>query len=87
MAAARPLAPPPPTPLALPANVTPLLTVAQAAQYLGLSERHLQDRADIPRLDAAAPGATRPLWRYRVTDLERFAESRVILPYMPKRVA
>ena len=67
----------------LPAGVVGLLTVAQAAAYLGLSPRHLQDRADIPRVDVSAPGAARPAWRYRVQDLEQFAARRVVVAYVP----
>ena len=62
----------------LPAGVVPLLTIAGAAAYLGLSVRHLQDRADVPRIDISAPGATKPQWRYRLTDLEAFAASRLV---------
>ena len=80
VAAARPMAPSPPM---LPANVMPLLTTAQAAAYLGISERHLQDRADIPRLDVGPPRGARPLWRYRLSDLEAFAARRVVGAYEP----
>jgi hypothetical protein len=66
---------------ALPPGVMPLLTTAEAARYLGLSRRHMQDRADIPRVDVSAPGAARPAWRYRVEDLARFAAARVVAPY------
>lgn len=65
----------------LPVGVVGLLTIVQAATYLRVSIRHLRDRADIPRLDVSAPGATRPQWRYRVADLDAFAASRTILPY------
>lgn len=71
----------------LPAGVVGLLTAKQAAAYLGLSPRHLQNRADIPRVDISAPGATRRQWRYRVGDLEAFAATRVTLPYTRRRVA
>jgi hypothetical protein len=74
-------------PRALPAGVVPLLTQHQAAVYLGVSSRHLQGRADIPRLDVAPPGSSRPQWRYRLQDLEAFADSRIILPYVARRVA
>jgi hypothetical protein len=67
---------------ALPLGVVPLLTVAEAARFLGLSVRHLQDRADIPRVDVAAPGATKPAWRYRLADLDHFAASRLVNPYL-----
>jgi hypothetical protein len=67
----------------LPAGVVPLLTTAEAARYLKLSVRHIQDRADIPRVDVSAPGATKPAWRYRVADLEHFAASRLVNAYRP----
>ena len=71
----------------LPAGVVPLLTIAGAAAYLGLSVRHLQDRADVPRIDVSAPGATKPQWRYRLTDLEAFAASRLVSPRPQDRKA
>lgn len=70
-------------PAALPPGVVGLLTVSQAAAYLGVSVRHIQDRADIPRVDISAPGAGRPQWRYRVADLEQFSARRVVAPYPP----
>lgn len=66
----------------LPAGVVGLLTIKQAAAYLRLSPRHLQDRADIPRVNVSAPGAGKPAWRYRVEDLEQFAASRNVNPYV-----
>jgi hypothetical protein len=65
----------------LPSGVTPLLNVAEAARYLGLSVGHLQARGDIPRVNVAAPESHKPAWRYRVVDLERFAELRLVNPY------
>lgn len=65
----------------LPSGVTPLLNVAEAARYLGLSVGHVQARADIPRVNVAAPESHKPAWRYRVVDLERFAELRLVNPY------
>jgi len=58
-----------------------LLTAKQAAAWLQISLRQLVDRADIPRLDVAPSGAERSQWRYRIVDLEAFAEARVIAPY------
>ncbi|GEM_PF-5296955 len=75
---------PPETAVALPAGVIGLLTLAQAAAYLGVSIRHLQDRVDIPRVDVSAPGAGKPAWRYRLHDLEHFALSRTVNPYVKR---
>ena len=61
-----------------------LFTAKEAALWLGISLRQIADRADIPRLDIAPAGATRPQWRYRPADLEAFAAGRVILPYARK---
>lgn len=57
-----------------------LLTHRQAASYLAISPRALQDRADIPRVDISAPGATRRMWRYRREDLDTLIASRVVNP-------
>ena len=57
-----------------------VFTLEEAAAYLRISPRALQDRADIPRCDIAAPGASRPMWRYRKLDLDRFLALRVVNP-------
>lgn len=64
-----------------------LLTSRQAAAWLNISLRALADRADVPRLNLAAPGADRPMWRYHVADLEAFAAARVVPIYQPLRRA
>ncbi len=56
----------------------PVLTPREAAAYLRMSERGLQDRADIPRVDIAAPGTERAMWRYRRADLETFIAKRLL---------
>jgi hypothetical protein len=61
------------------------LTIAQAAQYLSLSEGHLLERADIPRVNVASPESHKPAWRFRVADLEAFARLRLVNPYRTKK--
>lgn len=65
------------------ADFGPVLTTAEAASYLRVSVRALQDRADIPRVDIAAPGSRKAQWRYRRPDLERFVAERAIECYRP----
>lgn len=60
-----------------PVGGEPVLTLDQAAAYLGMSRRHLQDRRDVPRVDLKAPGAKTPMWRYRRVDLDAFVLRRV----------
>lgn len=57
-----------------------VFTLQEAADYLRISPRALQDRPDIVRVDVSAPGAERPMWRYRKADLDRFLASRVVNP-------
>ena len=57
-----------------------VFTLSEAAEYLRMSARALQNRADIPRVDISAPGSDRPMWRYRKVDLDRFLEMRVVNP-------
>jgi len=66
---------------ALPAGIIPLLTVVEAARFLGLSAGHVQARGDIPRVNVAPPGSRKPAWRYRISDLEAFAQHRLVNPY------
>jgi hypothetical protein len=65
---------------AAPAPPLEVFTLAEAAEYLRISPRALQDRADIVRVDVSAPGADRAMWRYRKADLDRFLASRVVNP-------
>jgi hypothetical protein len=60
------------------ANPQPaLLTMKQAAAYLGMRLRWMYEVAHlIPRVDMRLPGATKPVWRYLRTDLDAFALSR-----------
>lgn len=62
-------------------NTPAVMTLKEAATYLRMSPRALQDRADIPRTDIAAPGATRAMWRYRVIDLDAFLAQRLVNPF------
>jgi hypothetical protein len=64
-----------------------VFTLEEAAVYLRMSPRALQDRADIPRCDISAPGAARPMWRYRRTDLDAFLAARVVNPLPSAGVA
>jgi hypothetical protein len=62
-----------------------LLTAKEAAGYLRMSERQLVDRADIPKVNIAGPGA-KPQWRWRPSDLDTFVAARVAAPYIgPQR--
>ena len=47
-----------------------ILTLAQAATYLGVSIRSLQDRGDIPRHDIRLPGSRKAQWRYMRSELD-----------------
>ena len=54
-----------------------LLTRKQAAEYLNVSIRWLEETALVPRVDLSRPGARRATIRYRRSDLDAFVESRV----------
>lgn len=41
------------------------------------------DDAPIPRVDIRKPGRTKPMWRWRVADLDAFLAARVVQPGMP----
>jgi hypothetical protein len=58
------------------------LRIKAAAAYLGMSPRWLSV-APIPRVDARLPGAERPVWLWRVCDLDSWLASRVVKPGMP----
>jgi hypothetical protein len=64
-----------------------LLTLKQAADYLALSPRSLQDRADVPRVDIRDPASDRACWRYRREDLDTFAARRVVNPFSAEPAA
>ena len=55
-----------------------LLTAAEAADWLGCSERHFESvlRPHIPEVDLARPGAGRPMPRFDVDDLAAFVARR-----------
>lgn len=50
------------------------LKAAEAAELLGVSRRWLEGNDEIRRIDISGPGRSRPMWRYRRRDLERFVE-------------
>jgi hypothetical protein len=57
-----------------------------ANEYLGLSVKStwlLQPECPVARCDLRLPGAKRPLWRWRRVTLDKFLESREILPGEP----
>jgi len=60
------------------------LDLEQASLYLGLeqSSRWLID-APVPWIDMRKPGATKPLRRWLVKDLDAFLESRRVKPGHP----
>ena len=53
-----------------------LLTLKEAAAYLGVSTRWLESNREIVPVNIARPGAVRRMLRYRVSDLDAFAASR-----------
>jgi hypothetical protein len=56
----------------------------QASLYLGLEEgSRWLDNAPIPWVDMRKPGATKPLKRWLVSDLDAFLHERRILPGHP----
>ena len=60
-------------PEARPANQAgAILTQAQAASYLGISIRSLQDRADVPRHDIRPPGSRKAQWRLVRAELDQW---------------
>jgi hypothetical protein len=58
------------------AAVSPLLTTHDAALYLSVSRRWLEEQADIPRIDISGQGYGRPMWRYERSTLDRFIALR-----------
>ncbi len=57
---------------------TGLLTRREAAEYLNVSLRWLEECAAIPRVNLARPDAKRATIRYRKSDLDAFIESRLV---------
>ena len=51
----------------------------EAAKYLSVSPGWLV-AAPVPRVDLRLPGATRPVWRWRVIDLDAYLAGRVVQP-------
>lgn len=49
-----------------------LLTLRQAAAYLSVSRRWLEDNPDVPFVNLALPGRKRAMRRYRVGDLDSY---------------
>jgi hypothetical protein len=56
-----------------------LWTTREAASYLGVSPRWLE-QAPIPKVNLARPGAKRAMPRYRKRDLDAYAAERVVSP-------
>lgn len=54
-----------------------LLTTDEAAAYLSVSRRWLEQNPDIPRIDLARSGMKRSMPRYRVKDLDGYAARRL----------
>jgi hypothetical protein len=52
-----------------------LLSVEQAAEYLGVSIRHMWELR-LARVDIRSPGSKRAAWRYQVSDLDAVIASR-----------
>jgi len=52
----------------------------QAAAYPGVCSRHPRRRSDILRVNLAAPGIQEPMRRSRMADLQRWIESRLVVP-------
>ena len=52
----------------------------EAAAYLGISPRFFRAhvRPMITRLDFRPQGSDRPMWRYTVAELDRWADSRTL---------
>lgn len=54
-----------------------------AERYLGMGEDFLDEPSPVPRCDIRRPGAQRPVWVFRVVDLDEFLASRLLAPGMP----
>lgn len=52
-----------------------MLRLSEAAEYLGVSPRWLEGNPEIPRVNLATAGR-RPMWRYRLRDLDEHTASR-----------
>lgn len=57
------------------------LTLRQASAYIGLGdESDWLMTAPVPRVDLRKVGAGRPVWRWRVVDLDAFLKQRLVQP-------
>ena len=59
------------------------LRLEQASVYLGLTPSSrwlLEQDCPVPRCDIRKPGSARPVWVWRVVDLDRFLEERLVAP-------
>ena len=65
-----------------PSRLAAALDRHTAAEYLGVSVSWLV-AAPVPRVDLRLPGATRPVWRWRCSDLDAYLASRVVPPGHP----
>ena len=80
--------PPPPRSAASDSTAQPTtragaLAIGAANAYLDLapeSEWLTEVGCPVPRADMRRPGAARPLWRWRVVDLDAFLETRLVRP-------
>jgi hypothetical protein len=53
-----------------------VFTMTEAARYLRMSVRSIQDRPDIPRHDCRAPGTRKAMWRYLRGELDAWIARR-----------
>jgi hypothetical protein len=56
-----------------------LLNQRDAEEYLGMGQRWLDD-APLPWVDLRKPGASKPVKRWRVVDLDAAIEERLVQP-------
>lgn len=54
------------------APTSPLLSVGEAAEYLGVSRRWLEGNSELAPVDLSTPGSTRPMLRYARAELDRY---------------
>jgi hypothetical protein len=62
------------------------LTAAEAAAYIRVSLRWLQSTRAVPRVNLAAPGAYRAMWRYKRVDLDDYMARHAVGPAKPRVV-
>lgn len=52
------------------------LSRTEAAGYLGVSLRFMEDNTSIPKINVAGPGSKRATWRYLKSDLDEWMKAR-----------